>query len=191
MLAAVAGLINVTAIMRLWRFSGVEFSIAAFAFLGVLGEGILRGVAIGVLLSLFALLKRASAPNVVELGRIGQSTEFASITDDTPRTRLAGTLVARVDGSLLYFNVEHVRDRLMELVAERPDAKRMVLYLGAVPALDLAGADMVIELGHALDQRGIAFRIAGAHTRVRDRLISAGMDDAAVEAFRTVASAAA
>jgi MFS superfamily sulfate permease-like transporter len=188
-LAAVAGLINLTAIRRLWRFSGVEFSVAAFAFLGVLGEGILRGVAIGVLLSLFALLKRASAPNVVELGRVDGSNEFASITVDTPRTRIPGALIARIDGSLLYFNVEFTRDRLMEMLANHDGVTRVVLFLGAVPAVDLAGADLVIELHHALAARGIELRVAGAHTRVRTRLISAGADIAFAERYRSVPDA--
>jgi high affinity sulfate transporter 1 len=188
-LAAVTGLFKLTALQRLWRFSKVEFAIAACAFLGVLGQGILRGVAIGVLLSLFALLRRATAPNVVEIGRIGDSDQFASFRDDQPRSRVPGVLVARIDGSLLYFNAEHARDRLVELLAERPDARRMVLYLGAVPAVDLAGADMVIELAHALRGRGIDFRIAGAHTRVRDKLSLAGMDPASAGAHRTVVDA--
>jgi high affinity sulfate transporter 1 len=188
-LAAVTGLFKLTALKRLWRFSKVEFAIAACAFLGVLGQGILRGVAIGVLLSLFALLRRASAPNVVEVGRIGDSEQFASFKDGLPRSRVPGALVARIDGSLLYFNAEHARDRLVELLAERPDATRMVLYLGAVPAVDLAGADMVLELAHALQRRRIDFRIAGAHTRVRDKLTLAGFDPAAASAHRTVVDA--
>jgi anti-anti-sigma factor len=135
------------------------------------------------------LLRRATAPNVVEIGRIGDSDQFASFRDDQPRSRVPGVLVARIDGSLLYFNAEHARDRLVELLAERPDARRMVLYLGAVPAVDLAGADMVIELAHALRGRGIDFRIAGAHTRVRDKLSLAGMDPASAGAHRTVVDA--
>jgi MFS superfamily sulfate permease-like transporter len=188
-LAAVVGLIKVHALKRLWAFSKVEFAIAACAFLGVLGQGILRGVAIGVLLSLFALLRRASAPNVVEMGRVPGSNNFASLGDDLPRERVDGTVVARIDGSLLYFNAEHARDRLLELVDERPDAKRMILFLGAVPAVDLAGVEMVIELEQAMKKRGIAFKIAGAHTFVRDKLVRAGFDHAAVHAHRTVAEA--
>jgi MFS superfamily sulfate permease-like transporter len=188
-LAAVVGLIKVNALKRLWTFSKIEFAIAGCAFLGVLGQGILRGVAIGVLLSLFALLRRASAPNVVEMGRVPGSNNFASLGDDLPRERVDGVLVARIDGSLLYFNAEHARDRLIELLAQRSDARRLILFLGAVPAVDLAGADMVIELEHAMKARGIDFKIAGAHTRVRDKLVLAGFDHAAVHAYRTVAEA--
>ena len=119
--------------------------------LGVLGQGILRGVLVGVVLSLLLLLRRASQPNVAELGRVRESNEFASITDDQPRTARAGRVGRRIDGGLLYFNAERARDRLLELVtAQRASVAVSILFLGTVPTVDLAGADMLIELQHAL-----------------------------------------
>ena len=188
-LAAVTGLINVQAILRLWHFSRAEFAIAAVAFFGVLGQGILRGVGLGVMLSVLMLLRRAAQPNVTELGRIEGSNEFASLADDPQRARVAGTLVTRVDGSLLYFNTERVRDRILDLIAERGGIDRVVLFLGTVPAIDLAGAEMVIELRHAVEARGLQFRIAGPHGRVRNALSLAGYEFSAVHAYRTVADA--
>ena len=189
-LAAVTGLVSPEALRRLWRFSRAEFAIAAVAFLGVLGQGILRGVLIGVGLSLLLLLRRASQPNIAELGRVRESSEFASITDEEPRLRVAGVLVARIDGGLFYFNAERARDRLVELATARRDSISVaIIFLGTVPTVDLAGADMLIELHHALAGRGIELRFAGPHSRVRDALVRAGLDPSAVHAFRTVADA--
>ena len=189
-LAAVTGLINASAIARLWRFNRAEFAVAAVAFAGVLGQGILRGVLVGVVLSLLLLLRRASHPNVAELGRITGSSEFASITEEEQRVRVPAALVARIDGGLLYFNAERARDRLLELVtARREPISHLILFLGTVPSVDLAGADMLIELQHALAARGIELRFAGPHSRVRDALVRAGLAPAAVHAFRTIAEA--
>ncbi len=94
---------------------------AALAFLGVLGSGILRGVLIGAVLSILLLLRRGSRPNAVELGRVGDTARFASLSGDTDRTRVPGVFVFRVDGALLYFNVEHVRDQFAEQLAARED----------------------------------------------------------------------
>lgn len=185
-LAAVTGLVNLGVLTRLWRFNRGEFGIAGVAFLGVLGQGILRGVLLGVLLSILLLLRRASHPNVAELGRIGDSIDFGALADGDDRRRVPGVLIARVDGSLLYFNAERVRDRLMDLAAARGDVRSVVLYLGTVPHVDLAGADMLIELAHALHARGISLRYAGPHGRVREALIRAGVEADAVEAYRTV-----
>ena len=189
-LAAVTGLVSPSSIARLWRFNRAEFAIAAVAFIGVVGQGILRGVLVGVVLSLLLLLRRASQPNVAELGRIGDTSEFASITDEESRERVPGILVARIDGGLLYFNAERVRDRVLELVTARSEpVSCVILFLGTVPTLDLAGADMLIELQHALHARGIELRFAGPHGRVRDALVRAGLEPAAVHAFRTIAEA--
>ena len=188
-LAAVTGLVHVGTLRRLWRFSRGEFAIAAVAFLGVLGQGILRGVLLGVLLTILMLLRRASQPNVVELGRIGSSDIFTTLSDGPDRTRVPDVLVARVDGALLYFNAERVRDRLLELAAERQDARQVVLYLGTTPYIDLTAADMLLELGHTLSGRGIELRFAGPHARAREALTRAGINAESVTAYRTIADA--
>jgi SulP family sulfate permease len=189
-LAAVTGLVDVAALRRLWRFSRGEFAIAAVAFIGVLGQGILRGVMLGVLLSLLLLLRRASSPRVVELGRVGPSDLWVTLTGAADRSRQSGVVVARCDGAMLYFNVEHVRDRILELIDARQDRVTVaVLFMGAVPAVDLAGAEMLTELGHALATRGIDLRLAGPHTAVRDALVAAGLPPAVVESYPTVAAA--
>ena len=58
-----------------------------------------------------------------------------------------------------------------ELLAARPDAIELViLFLGAVPRIDLAGAEFIAELHETLAARGIALRLADAHGDVRDAL---------------------
>lgn len=176
-LAAVTGLVNVPAIKRLWRFSRAEFAIATAAFLGVLGQGILRGVVFGALLSIVLQLRRASQPNVAELGRVGETDIFLTLTHGTDRARVPGVIVLRADGALLYFNVDSVRDRIDELLKTRDDHVSIaVFFLGTTPSIDLAGAEFLKELRHALESRGIELRLAGANSAVRDALIRAGFD---------------
>lgn len=176
-LAAITGLVNVPAIKRLWRFSRAEFAIAAAAFLGVLGQGILRGVVFGALLSIVLMLRRASQPNVAELGRVGESDVFVTLSHGKDRTRVPGAIVVRADGALLYFNVDTVRDRINELLKTRDDHVSIaVFFLGTTPTVDLAGAEFLLELRHSLQSRGIELRLAGANSAVRDALIRAGFE---------------
>ena len=82
-----------------------------------------------------------------------------------------GIFVVRCESSLLYFNVEHVRDRLFELLAARRDAVRLVVfYLGVVPKIDLAGAELLADLQKTFLARGVAFRVADVHGEVRSAL---------------------
>jgi high affinity sulfate transporter 1 len=186
-LVAVAGLVHGSVIRRLWRFSREEFAVGALAFLGVLGFGLLEGVLVGAVLSIFLLLRRGSRPQAVELGRVGNTARFANLRNDTGRTRVPGAFVFRVNGALLYFNVEYVRDEFADQLAARQDAVRTaVFFLGTVPQVDLAGADMLIDLKRHLAGRGIDLRLAGARKDVREALVRAGLEQSAVEAYTDI-----
>jgi MFS superfamily sulfate permease-like transporter len=173
-LVAVTGLFKVKALVRLWHFSRAEFAVAIAALLGVLESGLLRGVLIGAALSLLILIRRASKPPATELGRVPRTDYFADRIRNPENRREAGVFVFRSSGALLYFNVDHVRDRFFELLGEFGDARRAVFFLGAVPVVDLAGAEFLSELHETLRARGIEFRLASVPSSVRETLIRAG-----------------
>jgi MFS superfamily sulfate permease-like transporter len=176
-LLAVTGLINIEAIQRIWRFSHAEFAVAFVALLGVLGSGLLRGVLIGVVLSLLLLLRRSSQPHTTELGRVPGTEYFADLLRHPKNERDPEVFIFRIEGALLYFNVEYVRDRFFELLNQRGDGVRLVVFfLGTVPILDLAGADLLVELHHAMRERGMAFRVAEAHGQMREALRRVGFE---------------
>jgi anti-anti-sigma regulatory factor len=55
--------------------------------------------------------------------------------------------------------------------------------------VDLAGADLLIELRHQLAARGLELKLAGAHANVREALVRAGLDPGLVHAYPSVAAA--
>jgi high affinity sulfate transporter 1 len=176
-LVAVTGLFKVKALVRLWHFSRGEFAIAAAALLGVLSSGLLRGVLIGAVLSILVLLRRASRPQTTELGRVPDTDYFADRVRNPENRREPGVFVFRNSGALLYFNVDHVRDRFFELLAERGETRRAVYFMGAVPLVDLAGAELLMELHETLKARGIEFRLAATPSSVREILVKAGYEE--------------
>jgi sulfate permease, SulP family len=175
-LVAVMGLFKVKALVHLWHFSRTEFAIAAAALLGVLGSGLLRGVLIGVVLSILMLLRRASRPPTTELGRVPGTDYFADRVRNPENEREPGVFVFRSSGALLYFNIDHVRDRFFELLAERGETRCAVYSMGAVPHVDLAGAELLIEIHGTLKARGIGFRLAAVQSSVRETLVKAGFE---------------
>jgi SulP family sulfate permease len=188
-LFAVTGLFKLSALKRLWRFNRGEFLVAMAALLGVLGSGLLRGVLIGVVLSILLLLRRGSTPHTAELGRVPGTDFFADVLRHPENERQPDVLVFRVDASLLYFNVDYVRDRFEEALAARgPGIGLVVFFLGTTPNVDLAGADLLEELRHACVRRGMVFRLAEAHGNVREALLRAGFggEPAEVAAHQTV-----
>ena len=170
-LMAVTGLIQVEALRTIWRFSRTEFAVAMAALLGVLGAGLLQGVLIGVVISILLLIRRAARPRVAEVARVPGTSVFADLARHPENQREPDVLVVRPEGSLLYFNVDHVRDALSAFVSERPDPPRLIiLFMGNVPHVDLAGAELLVHVRAAYAARGIEFRLAGTHGEVRAAL---------------------
>jgi sulfate permease, SulP family len=176
-LAAVLGLFDVHALKTIWRFSRAEFAVAMAALVGVLGSGPVNGVLLGAAISIVLLLRQASRPRVTELARVAGTTHFADFARDPLNERQPGVLVIRCESSLLYFNVEYVRERVFELIADRPEPVRLVvLSLATVPFIDLAGAELIAELHRTLNAQGIGFRLANAQGQIRDALGKIGFD---------------
>ena len=170
-LMAVTGLIQIEALRNIWRFSRKEFAVAMAALLGVLGAGLLQGVLIGVTISMLLLIGRAMRPRVAEVARIPGTSYFADLARHPENQREPDVLVVRPEGSLIYFNVDHVRDALKALVDQRPSPPRLiVLFMGNVPHVDLAGAELLVDLRATYAKRGIQLRLAETHGEVNAAL---------------------
>ena len=176
-LAAVLSLVQVHVFRHIWRFSRTEFAVAMAAFLGVLGSGPENGVLLGAAISIVLLLRQAARPSVIELALVPGTSHFADQDRHPETVRQPGVLVVRCEAALLYFNVEYVRDRVFELLATRTDPVRLVVFfLGAVPRIDLAGAELLAELPKTLRARSIDFRLADAKGHARDALRRIGFE---------------
>jgi high affinity sulfate transporter 1 len=193
-LAAVTGLVDVSKLREIWRFSGAEFAVAVAAILGVLGSGLLNGVLIGAGLSMVLLVRRASRPRVTEIARVPGTAYFSDIVEHPQNERVAGVLVLRPEGSILYFNADHVREQVLTILGSQEARPRLVvLFLGNVPHVDMAGAELLFTLRRELATRGIELRLAEVHLSVRDavaRAAAAHMGDPP-ESHRTVDDAVA
>ena len=176
-LAAVMSLVDVHALRTIWSFSRTEFFVAMAALVGVLGSGPANGVLLGAAISIVLLLRQASRPRVTELARVPGTAYFADRARHPENQRTEGVLVTRCESAIVYFNADNVRDRVLQLIEARPDPIRLVIFfLGSVPRVDLAGAELVASLHKTLLARGIALRLADAHGQVRDALRRAGIE---------------
>ena len=176
-LVAVAGLFNVSSLKELWRGDRLEFLVAIIAIIGVLGQGLLRGVMIGAIISLVLLIRRASRPHVAFLGRVAGTRRFSDSERHPDNEVIPGVLVVRPESGLLYFNMDHVRDTISERVrSEVPPPKLVVLELSASPYVDIHAAHMLAGLADELAAAGCRLQVVEARAAVRERLRGAGVD---------------
>src|SRR5262249_26447344 len=154
----------------LWQASRIDFAAAGVALVGVLVMGILAGVIVAVLASVVMLLWRVAQPHVAFLGRIPGTDRFSDTDRHPENEAIPGVLAFRVEASLVYFNVDHVLQTVLERVQSEPELQRVVFDLSNTPYVDVAGARMLRRLHDELAIKKIGFRVVGAHSEVRDRL---------------------
>lgn len=175
-LVAVKGLIDIPALRRLRQISRLEFRIAMVALLGVLLLGILKGVLLAAIVSLLMLITAVARPHVAFLGRIPGSTHFSDRERHPDNEIIPGVLIFRVEASLLYFNVDHVRSMVWEKVQVTSSLRLVVCDLSNSPFVDVAAARMLSGLQKDLSERGVHMRLTNAHAHVRDLLRAEGLE---------------
>ena len=176
-LVAVAGLFKVSTLKQLWMCDRTEFVVAMAAIAGVLSSGLLRGVMIGAAISLVQLLRKASRPHVAFLGRIPGTRRFSDRERHPDNELIPGVFIFRPEASLIYFNVDHVRDAVAERVqADAVPPKLVIIDLSAAPFVDLQSAHVLASLADELSDKGVRVQVVEARSSVRERLRQEGLD---------------
>ena len=189
-LVAVAGLLKISTLTKLWRTDRSEFIVAFAALAGVLTCGLLRGVMIGAAISMVQLVRLASRPHVAVLGRIPATRRFSDRDRHPDNELIPEVVIVRPEAGLVYFNVDNVAGAILERVrtAATPP-KLVVLDLSAAPRVDMQSAHTLANLAAELGARGIRFQAVEPRSAVRDRLRVEGVDSklGGVNRFTTVA----
>ena len=174
---AVYKLIDVRALVRMWQISRIDFYAASIALASVLLLGILQGVLLAAIASIFLLLVRASQPNIAFLGRLPGTGRYSDSARHDGVEPLIGVIAFRPETSLLYINSETILEAVLNAIRKSPDIQLVACDLSASPFIDLAGSQMLHDLHDALAARHVAFCIVGAHGQLRDLLQADGLGE--------------
>lgn len=191
-LVAVAGLFKFSTLKQLWRGDRPEFVVAMAAIIGVLGQGLLRGVVIGAIISLVLLIRRASRPHVALLGRIPGTRRFSDRERHPDNELIPDVTIFRPESGLMYFNMDHVCDTIRDRTRTgATPPKLVVLDLSATPYMDMHSAHALAGLAGELTSANVRFQAVEARSSVRDRLRSEGVEEklGRVNRFTSVADA--
>lgn len=170
-LVAIKGLVDIKEMKRLFKVNRFDFVIAMTALFSVIIFGILQGVLIGALFSLVLIIRSVSSPHVAFLGRIPGTNRYTDIKRHPDNELLPGVLLFRVESELVYFNVAYVYRVVWAKILESGSALRTVIFdLSTSANIDSSGARLIKRLYDNLEARGIAFKVAEAHSEVRDIL---------------------
>ena len=174
---AMLGLMDFGYLKRLRGISLVEFGLAMTAFAGELVFGVLQGIGLGVVLSIVALIYRASYPGTAVLGQLPGKEAYRDLKRHPDATTIPGLLLFRFDSSLFFANATHFADVLKREIGEAEDPVRAVL-VDAEPTnlIDATACDMLVKLHSELSAKGIVLAFARVRDPVRDKLRQAGVE---------------
>jgi MFS superfamily sulfate permease-like transporter len=115
---------------------------------------------------------------VAILGQIPGTRSYSDLDRHPDNEPVPGVLIFRVEASLLYFNVEHVREVLWQRIRATPGPLRLVVCdLSSSPFIDLAGVRMLATLHADLQAAGLRLQPVAAHAAVRDMLRAEGLEE--------------
>jgi len=175
-IVAVLGMLDLETLRTAWHYDRADALALLATAGGVLALGVESGVIIGLMLSMGAIIWRASRPHIAVLGRIAGTEHFRNITR-YPAGTTPELLLLRVDAGLFFANVEPVRARIEEELAAHPDARNLVLVLSAVNAIDTSALFGLLELNTMLTGRAIGLHLAEVKGPVMDRLKESALLD--------------
>ena len=176
-IVAVLGMLDLETLRTAWRYDRADALALLATAGGVLGLGVEAGVIVGLMLSMGAIIWRASRPHIAVLGRIAGTEHFRNIKR-YPGGTAPTVLLLRIDAGLFFANVEPVRQRIEEELASHPATRDLVLVLSAVNAIDTSALFGLIELNTMLKGRGIGLHLAEVKGPVMDRLKDSALLDA-------------
>jgi MFS superfamily sulfate permease-like transporter len=116
---AVYRLVDVSALLRMWRVSRIDFYAALIALVSVLLLGILQGVLPGRPCIDLPAAWRASQPNIAFLGRLPGSGRYSDSARHEGVEPLVGVIAFRPEASLLYINAETILDAVLRRCENR------------------------------------------------------------------------
>src|SRR5262249_32245282 len=155
-LMAASRLVRLEDLRRLRIESHAEFWIAVAASLGVLFFGLLDGLLLAAVGSLVMLIAHMSRSMVVVLGRARSTGHFVSRARNPNVSDTPGALVVRSTSTWLYFNAEHIRRQILDLVDGAPAEVRTIVFdFSIVPEVDITAGMILRGLVRTLKDRGI------------------------------------
>jgi len=160
-MVSAVGLFDFRELRNLYEVSHRELLLSIGTTLGVLILGVLPGVLLAVVLSLFWLLTVVSRPHDGVLGRVKGIKGFHDIEDFPGATTIPGLILYRFDANLVFFNVDYFRDRLRATIAAAtPPVEWVVVDASSVNVVDITALQKFDELREELAARDIVLATA-------------------------------
>jgi len=148
--------------------SRAEFVFALITMWGAISFGVLAGVVVAIAAMLIHLVRQMMFPRDALLGRINGRDGFYKMHRFPEARPIPGFALCMIQGSLLFFNADYVRERIRTSAASLPAGTRwFVLDASAIAQIDSTAVAMLDDVRGDLAADGKTLGIAELHAEVR------------------------
>lgn len=168
-IVAVMSLLDGRMFVDTWRRNRSDFAALLVTFMITLLVDIEHGISAGVLLSMAMHLYRSSRPHIAIVGQVPGTEHFRNVMRHTV-TLCPDVVTLRVDESLYFANVRYLEQKVLEVVADNPTLKHVILMCSAVNEVDGSAIEVFEAINHHLAALGIGFHLSEVKGPVMDML---------------------
>ena len=175
-LLAVTSLVTPKALKHTWQASRADGMVALTTFVITLlaAPHLDKGIMIGAALAIVLFLYRSMKPRVVQLGRYKDGTlRDIKVNPDLPTS--PHIIAMRFDGSLYFANISYFEDNVLEAVANKPNAKYLLVVGDSINQLDASGEEVVHHLVERLRETGVEIVFSGLKKQILDVMRATGL----------------
>jgi sulfate permease, SulP family len=174
------GLLDPVAFRDLARVDRRELGLALITAAIVVAVGMIAGVLVTVVLSLFLVAIRASQPQRTFLVRVPGTDSFRGVASVADGATVPGLVIYRFDAPLFFANAQLLADDIEAAVVEgaAPEPVRwVVIDAESIGDVDSSGAGVLADLADSLRERGIVLALVRLKAAVSNYLARAGVMD--------------
>ena len=167
---AVVNLVKIKPIIHAWHAEPHDGVVAVITFALTLffAPHLEEGILIGVLLSLVLFLFRSMRPRVAELSRFHDNTmRDVSVHDLETSPKIA---LFRFDGDLFFANAGYFENQILQMVADKPELRFIILDAEGINAIDATGEEVLSNTIERLHAQNIELVVARMKKQFIDAL---------------------
>ncbi|WP_275357786.1 sulfate permease [Methylophilus sp. YYY-1] len=168
-IVAVMSLVDGRVFIETWRRNRSDFAALLVTFMITLLVDIEHGISAGVLLSMAMHLYRSSRPHIAIVGQVPGTEHFRNVARHAVSV-CPDVITLRVDESLYFANARYLEQKVLEVVADNPALKHVILMCSAVNEVDGSALEVLEVINHHLSALGIGFHLSEVKGPVMDML---------------------
>ncbi|TKY71443.1 High affinity sulfate transporter 1 [Spatholobus suberectus] len=185
-IAAVIGLVNIEAIILLWKIDKFDFVACMGALFGVIFKSVEIGLLIAVAISFAKILLQVTRPRTAVLGKLPGTTIYRNIQQYPKATQINGMLIIRVDSAIYFSNSNYIKERILRWLTDEEGQRKtsglsrieyLTVEMSPVTDIDTSGIHAFEELYKSLQKREVQLILANPGPIVMEKLHASKFTD--------------